>query len=299
MSSFKILLFSFCISLAIKSQADEKEQYLKYWTTDIQIWYNSGGWYSLLNYYTKGDVDIALYISNKTLTYSIKGFRLNDYSYYDKGYIQRMRGGSVLGFLGSNHTICGYKCNGTYNYLKDIITCRIVMNHHHRLGYGSDIRYTFMKYGNGTCKRHLRRYTEAWLHTGLCYEKILLEKSGTIVYGLDSVLYDSTAVLTPFFPVLRTKLLTENKAFKDCIAYKATLNDVYIRAFKKDTDFASELLMHYEGIIPSYMIIDGKTTEFRCIQKDKEGNWLMLERYDRMTEEVIDTISRTIKYIDL
>lgn len=298
--SLLFLLLSIQPILAQDKELTLKNGYLKNWPTDIQIWYNSGGWYSFLNYFFVGDADVVLRVrDNVAFNYNIKKYRLYGYSYNDiENHKKRIGGGSIPGFIESINNVCGYKSYGEYCYSEDMITCKINMDHNYRMGSGSDIRYTFMKFRHGGHgNNHLRRYTEARFHTGDFYEKLLISTSGSVVCQQDSLLCDTATVLTPFFPMIWDKILKGRDSYKDCIIYKATSNNVYIKAFKKKGTAGTVLSINYDGVIPSSMVIDGCRTEFRCIQKDFKGNWIKLECYDVIKEQVTDTISRTIKYL--
>lgn len=288
MNRFLLFLLFSLQTCPILAQENIKDGYLRNWSTDVLIWYNSGGWYSLLNYFFKGDAKIEMKIEehgdtehNIKINYVINNYRLREYHYFDIRMIPIFR----------PHLQMGYNSIGIYYYNSDFISYKIVTACD-RLVYWNDIKQTYQLFG-----KYISHHSEVFSNLGRhSYKGKLVEKNSMLTLNTDSFIMDSSTVLTPYIPTFCGQILTKTRFYKDCVSYKTTPNNVCVRILGKDKKLFSELSIDYNSFIPYCLTIDDKKMNIFCIRKDHKGNWLKLECYDTRKKEVVYTITRKIKY---
>lgn len=269
---FILFVFIYIISLNVSAQC-KRDAYPCNWITDIPIWYNCGGYRSLLNYQFKGSAEIAINDDHGYFKYKIENGILIEYSFrnFDK----------CCELLFEPHGAAAYfSAFATVN--RHIGTIKHLFSFESGTGVRSYITKCFSVNDDII-------HAECSNGTG---QKIY---SYELNMENDGYMSDTLAVYSPYYIFYSMLNSFKYRVAGDSISIRMTTKDIVPQSLSLKKD--PHICVVYKKGVPQKMIKDDDMFLFRCIKRDKKGNWLKLECYDVRKKRVTNTISRTIWYL--
>lgn len=256
-----ILLFF--VPANTKSQ-NEQTLYLRYWVTDIPIWYNCGGFHALMNYNFKGNGIISVKDEyGQKFKYGIRDGRLVKYSYHNMK-------NSPSGRAEKHGITAYYSAVASFNYEENSIS------HHLRMYRGTgvwhDINFDYQIISNDSISKKCG------------YENYKQMRTGTLIKVNDSTVVDTIPMVSPYYTWgCNIRRLT----------YEATSSRIKIYA---SSSKSSALIVEFndKGNI-KYISNNGISYSFTNHKYDDNGNWTEVDVFDS-NQSFIRKCRREIEY---